>query len=155
MPSTLQPALAEHPFLRGMTPEALALLTGCAKNHRFAAGEYLATHGTQADRCFLIRKGRVALYAASAAKSVIVNTAGPGELVGWSWIITPYRYRFDARATEDTLAFDLDGACLRQKCDDNPALGYEFLKRVSIELGRRLDDVQLRLLDVYGEPDGG
>lgn len=154
MPTTLQPVLAEHPFLKGMSHDALALMTGCVKNRRFAADEYLAKHGTQADRFFLIRKGRVVLSAAAAAKSLIVHAAGPGELVGWSWIVTPYRYRFDARATEDTLVFEIDGKCLRQKCDDNPALGYDLLKRISVDLGRRLDDLQLRVLDVYGEGGG-
>ena len=152
MPTTLEPVLAEHPFLRGMPPSALTLLTGCAKNRRFAPGEYLARHGTDADSFFLIRSGRVALSAASASTPLVVHTAGPGDLIGWSWIVAPYRYRFDAMATESTLTFELDGKCLRSKCEDNPALGYDLLKRISIELGSRLDDLQLRLLDVYGAP---
>ena len=152
MPTTLQPVLAEHPFLKGMSHDALTLLTGCARNRRVAKGEYLVRHGHEADRFFLIRRGHVELLAASAATSLVVNTAGPGDLVGWSWIVQPYRYRFDARATDDTLVFDLDGECLRKKCEEDPVLGCELLKRISVDLGRRLDDLQLRLLDVYGAP---
>jgi len=149
MPSTLQPVLERQPFFQGMTPDAMALLTGCVKNVRFDTGEYLVREGTDANSFFLIRTGRVALSASNPPRSLVVHTAGPGDMVGWSWIVAPYRYRFDARATEPTVAFELDGACLRNKCDANPALGYQLLKRVSGVLGQRVDDLQMRLLDVY------
>ena len=35
-PTTLQPILAEHPFLKGMKDEHLALITGCASNVKFS-----------------------------------------------------------------------------------------------------------------------
>lgn len=154
MPSTLQPALEKHPFLKNMAPEIIALLTGCAKNRRFVPDEYVVRAGTDADSFFLVRTGRMVLTAPGAGQPMVVQTAGPGDLVGWSWIIAPYRYRFDVRATESTVAFEFDGKCLRTKCEAKPELGYELLKRVSSVLGQRLDDLQLRLLDVYRQPSG-
>jgi hypothetical protein len=46
----------------------------------------------------------------------------------------------------------LDGACLRGKCDQDPALGYALMQRVSAVLYERLQDTRIRLLDVYGSP---
>lgn len=154
MPTTLQPSLEKHPFLADMSQEAIALLTGCVKNRRFEPGEYLTRAETDATSFFLVRSGHVALLARSPSTSLVVHTAGPGELVGWSWIVAPYRHRFDARATEPTLVFELDGLCIRGKCDASPALGYELLRRTSVDLGKRVDDLQLRLLDVYGARGG-
>lgn len=149
MLTDLQPALEKHPFLENMPPDAMALLTGCARNVHFNEGEELVHSGDEADSFFLVRKGRVTLSTTSSSSELVVASLGPGELVGWSWIIAPYRHRFDARAAEPTVCFELDGKCLRGKCESDPLLGYELLKRVSSTLGHRLDDLQVRLLDVY------
>ena len=151
--STLQRPLEEHPFLKDMPSSAVALLSGCAKNVRFGPGEALTRTGSHADTWYLVRSGRVTVSADGPTGPLIVNTAGPGDLVGWSWIVSPYRYRFDATATEPTLAFGFEGKCLRDKCEAHPELGYQLLKRVTIALGMRLDELQLRLLDVYRGPE--
>ena len=60
----------------------------------------------------------------------MIETIDAGEVVGWSWLFPPYRWHFDARAVDaDVRAIAFDGACLRGKCEDDPALGYELMKR--------------------------
>jgi CRP/FNR family cyclic AMP-dependent transcriptional regulator len=66
--------------------------------------------------------------------------------------VPPYRWAFDARAVEPTAAVALDGACLRGKCDEDPALGYALLQRFSLVMVERLQAARVRLLDVYGAP---
>jgi CRP/FNR family transcriptional regulator, cyclic AMP receptor protein len=82
---------------------------------------------------------------------VIIQTVGSGDVLGWSWLIPPYRWRFDARTVERTRAIALNGQCLRTKCDDSPRLGYELLKRVTSVFAERLLATRLQLLDVYGK----
>ena len=149
MPTDLLPALSRHPFLEGIPVETLALMVGCTKNHRFEPGELLAQAGAEANSFFLLRQGHVAICARGPSQSLTVHTAGPGDLVGWSWLVAPYRYRFDARAVEPTVAFEVHGECLRDKFDEHPELGHRLLLKVSTVLGERVDDLQLRLLDVY------
>jgi CRP-like cAMP-binding protein len=80
----------------------------------------------------------------------VVDTIGEGEILGWSWLLPPYHWKFHARATEAVRAIALDGKCLRTKCEQNHDLGYELLKRFSQIMSRRLDATRLQLLDVYG-----
>ena len=75
------------------------------------------------------------------------------DVLGWSWLIPPYRWRFDARAIDLTRAIALDGKCLRGKCDQDPRLGYELLKRVAAIMAERLHATRLQMLDVYGARD--
>ena len=44
-----------------------------------------------------------------------------------------------------------DGACLRRKCDDDPALGYDLITRFAQVLVSRLQATRLQLMDVYGD----
>jgi CRP-like cAMP-binding protein len=89
----------------------------------------------------------------ASAGGLTIQTVGTGDVVGWSWLIAPHRYRFDAQALEPVLVIDFDGKCLREKCQENPALGYELFKRVSEALMKRIDAMHLQLLDVYRSHD--
>lgn len=149
---TLEPLLAEHPFFKGLSEENIQLLTGCASNVVFKAGEVIRREGDAANEFFVIRQGKVALEIYTPERGqVVLQTIGAGEIFGWSWLIPPYQWRFDARAIDLTRALALDGQCLRNKFEANPRLGYELLKRVTQVFAERLLATRLQLLDVYGK----
>jgi CRP/FNR family cyclic AMP-dependent transcriptional regulator len=147
---TLEPILAAHPFLKGLELSYLKLLVGCASNVRFSGGQYLFREGQEANEFYMIRQGRVAIETHAAERGAItIQTVGEGEVLGWSWLIPPYRWRFDGKALELTRAIALDGKCLRTKSEEDHNLGYELLKRFSKIIVERLEATRLQLLDVY------
>ncbi|WP_166267529.1 cyclic nucleotide-binding domain-containing protein [Marinobacter caseinilyticus] len=146
--------VGEHPFFQGLDPSFCQLVCGCARNVRFEPGEYLFHEGGDADQLYLIRHGRVALEIAVPGKwSLSFQTLQDGDLVGVSWAVPPYHWAYDARAIELTRAIAVDARCLRQKCDADPALGYEVLQRLLPILISRLQATRLQILDVYGDRD--
>ena len=148
---TLEPLLRDHPFLRGLEPEYLALLAGCAANVRFREGSFMFREGEPAGQCFLIREGKMALEIDAPGRgSIIVQTLGAGDVTGFSWLLEPHRWEFDGRAIEPVRALALDGTCLRGKCADDPRLGFELTQLFARLAIRRLQATRLRLLDVYG-----
>ena len=147
----LERILREHPFFAGFAPEHNQLMTECARNHRFGAGHYLLREGAPANEFFLIRHGKVALEIVAPGKAPIVfETLGDGDIVGASWLVPPYRWTLDARAMELTRAIGIDAACLRGKCEADPHLGYEMMKRFLPILVKQLHATRLQILDVYG-----
>ena len=147
---TLEPILAQHPFFEGLDPAHLKVLVGCASNVRFQPGAYLFRQGEEATHFYLLRQGRVAVEIyAPHRPPIVVQTVEAGEVVGWSWLIPPHQWRFDARVVEATRAIALDGKCLRGKCETNHDLGYELLKRFAHITTQRLEATRLQLLDVY------
>jgi CRP/FNR family cyclic AMP-dependent transcriptional regulator len=79
-----------------------------------------------------------------------LQTVSEGEVLGWSWLLAPYRWRFGARTLQPTRALAFDGKCLRGKCEDDHDLGYELLKRFTNVVTERLEATRLQLLDLYG-----
>lgn len=147
---TLEGILAEHPFFQGWDSRYFQLAVGCASNVRFNPGEFLFREGQEANTFYLIRAGMVALEVYFPGRGrVPMETVGGGDMLGWSWLIPPYRWGFDARAMEMTRAIVLDGKCLRAKCDQDHEMGYDLVKRVASSLGQRLDATRYRLLDMY------
>jgi CRP/FNR family transcriptional regulator, cyclic AMP receptor protein len=147
---TLRPILEEHPFLKGLSSQYLELLTGCASNVRFNEGEYLFREGKNADRFFILRAGRVSLETYAPGRgTILIQTLGEGEVLGWSWLIRPYKWSFDGRALEATRAISLDARCLRDKCAEDHDLGYEFMQRFADVMVQRLKATHLQLIDMY------
>jgi CRP-like cAMP-binding protein len=147
----LERIVSEHRLFQGLGPEFVNLAAGCAKNARFAADEYLFHAEDPADWIYLIRHGRVALELATPGRGAVqFETLGEGDIVGLTWLLPPYRWGYDARATELVRAIALDAKCLRDKCEADHDLGYELLKRFLPVLVQRLQAMRLQLLDVYG-----
>ncbi|HYN75343.1 MAG TPA: cyclic nucleotide-binding domain-containing protein [Candidatus Limnocylindria bacterium] len=146
--------LREHPFFVGLDDDTLTLIAGCAANRHLHEGDFLYREGDEAETFFVIRHGRVALEAHQrAGGSLVVETVEDGEVLGWSWLVPPHRWMFDARAVVATSAVVFDGACLRAKCDQDPTLGYALLQRVAQVMLARLQGARVRLLDLYAVPD--
>lgn len=149
---TLERIIAEHPFLRDLDSQYIKLIVGCASNVRFNTGQFLFREDEEANQFYMIRQGKVALQISSAQRVITVQTLGDGDILGWSWLIPPYRWRFGARALELTRAIALDGKCLRTKSEEDHNLGFELLKRFSEILADRLEATILQLLNIYGTP---
>ena len=147
---TLESTLCEHPFLVDLSAQHAEIVAGCASNVRFAAGKVIFQEGEEANHFYLIREGRVALQIHSERRGPLtVLTLGEGEILGWSWLFPPYRWKFSAQAMKETLAFAVDGKCLREKAERDHALGYELLRRFGHVAETRLEAARLQLVNVY------
>lgn len=148
---TIRETLAAQPLFASLDEATLDLLAGCARHHRIRAGARIFAEGAPAGSFHLIREGRVAVGVfAPESGLVTVETKGPGQVIGWSWLFPPYRWHYDAEAIEPVATIQFDGLCIRDKCDADPRLGYELMKRFSALLDENLRATQLLLLDVYG-----
>ena len=150
---TIAEYLPQHPFFADLDESVAALVAGCAVNVHFRPGQHLFHEGEPADAFYVIRHGRVSLEVHTpTGPSVVVDSAHDDDVVGWSWLVPPYRWRYDARATEETSAIAFDAACLRAKGQADPAVGYALLQRVVTVMATRLHSARTRLLDLYGTP---
>lgn len=148
---TLEPLLAEHPFFKNLEKNYLELIVGCASNVRFEPGQFIFREGEEANQFYIVRQGKVAIeISPPGGDPIILQTVSDGEILGWSWMIPPYHWQFDAQAVELTRAITLDGKCLRNKCQEDHSFGYELLTRLLPIIGRGLEATRIQLLDVYG-----
>jgi len=153
MIQTLEGIVGQHPFFKGMENRHVQLIAGCAKNVRFDEGEIIFREGDPADQFYFIREGLVAVELMIPQRGfTTLQTVGEGEVLGWSWLLAPYRWRFGARTLQPTRALAFDGKCLRGKCEEDHDLGYEMLKRFTNVVTERLEATRLQLLDLYGAP---
>src|SRR3990167_8063384 len=143
--------LAEHSFFHDISPDDLAFIAGCGKNVVFEEKEVIAKFGDPADEFYLIRHGLAALMIEIPSHMpFIYQTLGENEILGLSWLIPPYQWTVTVQAVQPVRAIAIDGACLREKCEKNPAFGFKLMKHLVQVLVTREEGVRLHLLDIYG-----
>ena len=147
---SLREYLESHPFFAGLDAAQLDRIAGLTSEVSFDADRFLFKEGGEADRMFILREGRVRLELYDARKGpVAVQTLDADEVVGWSWIVAPYRWHFDGRALVATRALALQAAGLRAACDSDRTLGYVIMKSVAQVMSLRLQATRLQIMDLY------
>ncbi len=142
-------------FFDGLTEAQLKLVAAFAALRSFEAGRYLFREHEPADAFYLIRSGRVSLESLLPGRQPgTFMTLGGGDMLGWSWLIPPYRWHYDARALEPVHTAHFDAAALRERMDHDPVLGYALHKRFTMLIVERLQAARLQHLDIYASGEG-
>ncbi len=147
---TIENLLEEHSFFEGLELDYIKLIAGCSSNIRIKPGDYIFKEGEEANNFYIVLQGKIAMEILHPIHGpIIIETIGEGDVLGWSWLYSPYKWVLDARAIQLVRAVSIDGKCIREKCEDDPKLGYELMKRFSNIIAERLQGTRLRLLDLY------
>lgn len=148
---TIEEIIGEHQFFKGMQPEYVHFVAGCASNVMFHAGDYVFRQGENADHFYVIRHGVIAVEAHDNRKGPLnIETIVENDVLGWSWLFPPYRWHYDARAMTLVRATAFDGKCLRDKCESDHNLGYDLMKRFALIMMERLQATRMQVMDIYG-----
>jgi CRP-like cAMP-binding protein len=152
--SSLIDHLQTRTILAALAPQQLARLGAHASEQRVAAGDLLFRQGDAADRFYLLREGSVRVgVPAINGPALEIQTLGPGEVIGWSWLIPPYQWSFEARAASDASLISFDGKAILQECEQDPALGYALMKIFAALMSQRLHAARLKMMESWA-PSG-
>lgn len=143
-------------FTAGLTPGQRERLHTLARPVSFPPGHRVFDEGEGADRFWILNGGSVALdIQAPGRPAPVIETLGPGDLLGWSWLFEPYRWHLGARTLTSVTAEEFDAAAMRAACEQDTGFGYAMARAVAAVMGQRLKATRVRLLDLYGPPHGG
>ena len=149
----IEKLLSEMPFFEGLEPEFLEFLADSARFRQVEKNEGLFRQGDPANRFFLLREGSISIeIPAIAGPTLQVQRLGPGKILGWSWLLPPYKWSFQARAEEDCEVLEFDGRVILSRCEDDPRFGYELIKRFSALMAERLDAAHRKMMDQWSPP---
>jgi CRP/FNR family cyclic AMP-dependent transcriptional regulator len=141
--------IQSHPFLRGATHEFIQKLVIFDEQVTFSPGELILRERGYADRFYLLQSGTVELQAGGTPGQppAEICELGPGDALGWSWLYPPYLWHFSARAKTECKAFVFPAPALLIHAEENPAFGYELMKRLSVQVIQRLQKTRELLLE--------
>jgi CRP-like cAMP-binding protein len=143
-------AFASHAFLSALSERHLMMLAAGVRPFSADVGHVLARSGEPAHDFFLIQDGHVTLGIPTSDRGVVtVQTLGRGDVVGWSWLVPPHRWKFDCRAADSVQGLAFNAEWLRDKCEQDHEFGYQLLKQLTMVMAARLEATRRQLVDLY------
>lgn len=143
-----------QPFVDGMPEKFIPMIADCAELKSFSEDDYLLRQNQPAQCFFLLRKGHVSLRTRVPSKGVLaIETLGPSAILGWSWLVAPYQWHFDAVAMDATETIQIHTPCILGKIENDKELGFEMYQRFIEVIVNRLQSTRLQLMDVYAKPE--
>jgi len=134
-----------------LSADSLDRLLRLGESRSFELGAMVLDEGGETPFLGVLEAGRVALRlrVPELGHRVSILTIEPGELLGWSVLVPPYRTTVDAVATEPSTLLAIDAAALRRELTTNHDLAAELLPIVLETLSARLAASWHQLLDLF------
>ena len=129
--------LKEHPVFHKLSEVYLHQLAQHMGVVSLDPDQPLFSEGESAEFFYIVMEGTVDLYAVIGSEEEWVQMIDVGEVIGWSWLVPPYRWAFSAKSKEGAMLMKFDANAIRELCDRDPAFGYGTMKQIcSLMLGR-------------------
>ena len=114
----------------------------------FAVEEALIfREGCAAAHLYLVTEGEIALQTSMRAPSrarsrrTTIAVCRPGEVMGWSALVEPYKYTLSAVAWVPSRMIRIESKMLRKVLDMYPEVGYKIMRSLSAVTSRRLRQI--------------
>ena len=147
-------------LLASVDNEMFARLTGAeleelqvdARTSTFESDTILFSQGGLATNLYLIATGLVSMRkellvpGESPEFNSSVTLCGPGEMVGWSALVPPFRYTLTAIAIVPTAVLVVEGSALQAAMERAPHIGFKVMGALFEVISRRLRQIEVALV---------
>ena len=145
--------LQSRTLLSALDVEQLKRLFAHAREVQLAPDGVLFLQDQAADSFYVVLEGRVKICVpAINGPGIEVQTLEPWDVIGWSWLIPPYCWAFEAKALTPIRLLRFDGKAILQECEQDPALGYALMKIFATLMSKRLRAARLRMMESWAPP---
>ena len=144
--------LSNSRFTEGLSNDHLLCLSRASRLLTVSAGAKLFEEGAIENEIFVVASGYIQLsMRVPGRRDVTFLTTGPGDLVGWSGLISDGRMTATAMATEESKLVAISTERLRDLSACDNGFGFVLMKRVAQVLSQRLLSTRLQLLDLFND----
>ena len=142
--------LSAHEFFCGFSDDVLKFLWECSSTREIKKGQILFRQGEHADKFYVVRSGRISIQMpAIMGPNLEIQAVDEDQVLGWSWLISPYQWNFQTKAEEDSELLQFDGVAILARCEQEPKFGYELLKKFAGLMSVRLNAARLKMMDEW------
>lgn len=153
MTQPIESRLAASEFFSKLGPDHVRFVAAHAKARSVAKGEVLFRYGDPADHFYLVENGHVSVeVAAITGPALELQDLGPGSVLGWSWLIAPHSWSFQARAKTAVELLEFEGRSILAHCEEDPRFGYEVLRLFAALMSERLHFARRKMMEAWNPP---
>ena len=145
-------------LLNGLSNQEVAAISSLWSQIDILEAMTIFSEGAPASRLYLVVEEQVALQKAIRTphaawpRHTTVAVCQPGELIGWSALIPPYRYTLSALAWSHCKLLQIHSTALRDTLNAQPDLGFKVMLSVSAVVSKRLSQTVDALINAREMP---
>lgn len=148
--ASIRKIIADSRFFSGLDDDAIDFLAGNAVRRTLDSGQVLFHQGDRAEQFYLLLAGHLSLgIPALEGPALELQDIGPGQIAGWSWLMPPNLWNFQARARTAIEFLEFDGVAILAHCEAEPRFGYELMKRFSALMSERLQFARQKMMQEW------
>ncbi len=138
--------LKEHPVFQRLSEAYLEEIAQHMTALTVEPGELLFEEKDPAESFYIVMEGTIDLYANVEGDEEWIQMIDVGEVIGWSWLVPPYKWAFSARSREGAMLMRFDAQAIRNLCDRDPVFGYGTMKQICALMLGRLHTVRTQII---------
>lgn len=143
---TIESIILASRFWQGLAPEFVSIVARAARLNRYGVGELILHERREAEELHIVHRGKVAIETFVPGRgTVVLHVLGPGDALGWAWLIAPYRWQYSARSLDTTEIISFRASVLREQAELNPAFGRDLVMRTAQVLLQELNATRQKL----------
>jgi CRP-like cAMP-binding protein len=160
--------LRRWPFFAGLSHDHVVAVANVSDVVDVDEGEFFFHEGDQLNKFYLALNGRVNVLLETLerdvehkvseqylrelkTKDVVVTTLGPGDVFGWSGLVSPHTATAGAQAATACEIVVVDTNALIDVFDEDPSFGYEMMQKAAQVIRDRLHDTRIESLSCWSE----
>ncbi len=136
--------LTKSELFSELTEDELCVLLHFCTDTVVVEDGMIFNEGRNASHVYVLTEGKIALQKhiraphATHSRRTTITLCYPGETVGWSALMEPFKYTLSAVAWESSKLIKIDAATLRKALEMYPGLGYKVTTALAEVMSRRL-----------------
>ena len=146
----IESRLVDAPAFAGLSDDYARRLAKHGEEIEIGNGDVLFRNGEPAKHFFVLVDGEISIeIPAVTGPTLQVQRLKPVRVLGWSWLLPPFKWSFNAKAEADSKLIRFDGEAVLEACESDPAFGYEVIKRFSGLMAERLDAAHRKMMEQW------
>jgi CRP-like cAMP-binding protein len=142
--------LSAHEFFSEFSDDDLKFLCECSSTREIKKRQILFLQGEHADKFYVVRSGRISIQMpAIMGPTLEIQAVDEDQVLGWSWLISPYQWNFQTKAEEDSELLQFDGAAILARCEQDPKLGFELVKKFAVLMSVGLNAARQKMMNEW------
>jgi len=149
-PNSIEKLLTEAPAFAGLSDEHKRRLAAHGEAVEVGNGEVLFRSGDPARHFFVLVDGEISIeIPAVTGPTLQVQRLSPVRVLGWSWLLPPFKWSFNARAERDSEVIRFDGEAVLEACEADPAFGDAVIEDDAALMAERLDAAHRKMMEQW------
>ncbi|MCS7244204.1 MAG: cyclic nucleotide-binding domain-containing protein [Candidatus Calescibacterium sp.] len=136
--------IKNHTFFHNWKQEYIDKIVDISSLETYPKNHRIISEGFYADKFYIIIAGLVEIK----SMDIVLQMLGPGEVIGWSWLVPPYTWNFSVDTIKETIVVSINSEKLKKIFESNREIECLIYKSMFFVVSNRLKISRQKIVEL-------